>query len=349
MHFFDVVLGPAGPSPAPESAYSTRGFEMGAYEPANLVLSEAILSPNGDPPAGTTGTNTGRQCVVCSRTAPKTIFSCRYKVHDKNQTMLSDYFKRPLECGDLCDRCYRLWYKQKRATKSTITKTTKVGPSHHHSHQQHQTHSHHKQNQHQIVGKIHTPSMRHEACLAFSEQVTVLDSQMLDSTFTVRNKRHHDHQMPHFFNAPWPGDQLERSSFLTFESNASRHSDGGGFESLHEQASVGVESADIVTNREGSDQFEDQDDDHIVTHIETPRRHKGDDLDEPEFDHFSIRGPTAEHRPPKRRCIDEMNTSTFEELLWLSRPPRKSRRKATPLRSVMRETSISAVHVSTTA
>jgi hypothetical protein len=58
-----------------------------------------------------------RCCVVCSRSSPKTIFSCRYKVHQRNIEVLRVFFKRELDFGELCDRCYRLWYKHKRAKK----------------------------------------------------------------------------------------------------------------------------------------------------------------------------------------------------------------------------------------
>ncbi|KAL9645505.1 hypothetical protein ABK040_000570 [Willaertia magna] len=58
--------------------------------------------------------NRERMCVVCSRTHPPTIFSCRYKVHPKNCDLLCGFFERELNFGELCDRCYRLWYKHKR-------------------------------------------------------------------------------------------------------------------------------------------------------------------------------------------------------------------------------------------
>jgi hypothetical protein len=62
-----------------------------------------------------------RCCVVCSRSTPKTIFSCRYKVHQRNIEVLRVFFKRELDFGELCDRCYRLWYKHKRTKKETPT------------------------------------------------------------------------------------------------------------------------------------------------------------------------------------------------------------------------------------
>ncbi|KAL0484125.1 hypothetical protein AKO1_004925 [Acrasis kona] len=64
-----------------------------------------------------------RCCVVCSRSSPKTIFSCRYKVHHRNVDVLRSFFKRDLDFGELCDRCYRLWYKHKRAKKEISPET----------------------------------------------------------------------------------------------------------------------------------------------------------------------------------------------------------------------------------
>ncbi|KAG2377493.1 hypothetical protein C9374_009404 [Naegleria lovaniensis] len=55
-----------------------------------------------------------RMCVVCARTHPPTIFSCRYKVHTKNVDVLCSFFERELAQGELCDRCYRLWYKHRK-------------------------------------------------------------------------------------------------------------------------------------------------------------------------------------------------------------------------------------------
>lgn len=67
-----------------------------------------------------------RCCVVCSRSSPKTIFSCRYKVHQRNIDLLRVFFKRELGFGELCDRCYRLWYKHKR-TKKTEPNSPTIG------------------------------------------------------------------------------------------------------------------------------------------------------------------------------------------------------------------------------
>jgi len=62
----------------------------------------------------TSKANRDRMCVVCSRTHPPTIFSCRYKVHPKNVDVLCSFFDRTLAIGELCDRCYRLWYKHRK-------------------------------------------------------------------------------------------------------------------------------------------------------------------------------------------------------------------------------------------
>eukprot|EP01080_Neovahlkampfia_damariscottae_P001957 gene1957-1465_t len=57
-----------------------------------------------------------RICVVCecgNRNTPKTTFSCRYKIHEKNYELFNTFFSKELEYGELCDS-YRLWYKHKR-------------------------------------------------------------------------------------------------------------------------------------------------------------------------------------------------------------------------------------------
>ncbi|EFC43518.1 hypothetical protein NAEGRDRAFT_80043 [Naegleria gruberi] len=65
-----------------------------------------------------------RMCVVCSRTHPPTIFSCRYKVHPKNVDVLCSFFERDLSQGELCDRCYRLWYKHRKQKEGGGSKSS---------------------------------------------------------------------------------------------------------------------------------------------------------------------------------------------------------------------------------
>lgn len=56
-----------------------------------------------------------RKCSVCKRTSPESIFSCRYKVNEKNISFMAAFFEKELEYGELCDRCYRCYYKHKKA------------------------------------------------------------------------------------------------------------------------------------------------------------------------------------------------------------------------------------------
>lgn len=50
-------------------------------------------------------------CVVCQQTSQDTPFNCRYRVHNRNEEVLANFFNRPLVSGQLCDRCYRyVWH-----------------------------------------------------------------------------------------------------------------------------------------------------------------------------------------------------------------------------------------------
>eukprot|EP00761_Pharyngomonas_kirbyi_P009609 gb/GECH01009626.1/.p1 GENE.gb/GECH01009626.1/~~gb/GECH01009626.1/.p1 ORF type:complete len:231 (+),score=56.10 gb/GECH01009626.1/:1-693(+) len=74
-----------------------------------------VIQPNSSPEQR----SKPRKCVVCYRSSPKSIFSCRYKVHDKNMAVLENHFERTLCHGELCDRCYRTWYKHRKQKKKT--------------------------------------------------------------------------------------------------------------------------------------------------------------------------------------------------------------------------------------
>mmetsp|Transcript_9068 Transcript_9068/g.33444 ORF Transcript_9068/g.33444 Transcript_9068/m.33444 type:complete len:96 (+) Transcript_9068:430-717(+) len=53
-------------------------------------------------------------CVVCNKTSSETPFNCRYRVHERNEEILCGFFGNGIGRGQLCDRCYRKWYKHKR-------------------------------------------------------------------------------------------------------------------------------------------------------------------------------------------------------------------------------------------
>lgn len=89
--------------------------------------SSPLLSPSSQP-SEDKGDERQRCCVVCYRNSPKSIFSCRYKVHDKNIDVLTRYFERELKFGELCDRCYRLWYKFKRNANGSTSSTPNFSP-----------------------------------------------------------------------------------------------------------------------------------------------------------------------------------------------------------------------------
>lgn len=46
-------------------------------------------------------------CVVCQKTSSETPFNCRYRVHERNENALAQFFEKNLKNGQLCDRCYR--------------------------------------------------------------------------------------------------------------------------------------------------------------------------------------------------------------------------------------------------
>lgn len=68
-------------------------------------------------------------CVICDEKFPNTKFSKNYRIREHNAHTFEKHFKRKIEYGPLCNRCYMKWYHQQREKRRSLAKKSSQSSS----------------------------------------------------------------------------------------------------------------------------------------------------------------------------------------------------------------------------